>query len=225
VNRLDARARSARDYAGAGRGAGASPRRVVPWRAEPDGRRQRTLRTRAAILDGLVELISEGVKRPTTRQIASRAGVAIRSIGQQFATREEMLAAAAMQLGTRIDRAEPVDATLPTAEKVAAFVRARAVFLEASRAFRVASMAYASESQVITRVLDAFTKARRADVGRVFAAELSGHEPGNRAIRFDAIDLSISGRVWDGLREELGLAPEAAEARVEFMVRALLRGG
>jgi TetR/AcrR family transcriptional regulator of autoinduction and epiphytic fitness len=197
--------------------------RANPWTAEPDGRRQRTLRTRAAILDALLELVGEGVMRPTARQIASRAGIAMRSIGQHFASREQLLAAAAMQLGTRIDRAEPVDATLPLGERIACFVSARTVFLEASRAFRLASQAFATESPAVAQALDAFTQARRADVGRVFARELSAREPEGRAVLFDAIDLTVSGRFWDGLRDELGLAPAAAGARIELVVRALLR--
>jgi TetR/AcrR family transcriptional regulator, regulator of autoinduction and epiphytic fitness len=192
------------------------------WANEPDGRRQRALRTRAAILDALITLVAEGTHRPTARQIATRAGVAIRSIGQHFPSREQLLAAAAMQLGTRIERAEPVDAALPLSERIPAFVRARTVFLEASRAFRIASHAFASESAAVTQALDAFTKARRADVGRVFAAELAAREAPERAILFDAIDLAVCGRAWDCLRDELGLTPTAAAARVELTVRRLL---
>jgi TetR/AcrR family transcriptional regulator, regulator of autoinduction and epiphytic fitness len=196
--------------------------RPEPWRNEPDGRRQRTLRTKAAILDALIELVGEGVMRPTARQIANRSGVAMRSIGQHFASREQLLAAAAMQLGTRIERGEPVDAALPLAERIPAFVSSRAIFLEASRAFRGASLAFAPESPTVAQVLDAFTKARRADVGRVFAAELAALPPDDRAVLFDAIDLAVSGRMWDGLREELGLSPEASQARIHCTVRALL---
>jgi AcrR family transcriptional regulator len=197
-------------------------RPAEPWRNEPDGRRQRTLRTKAAILDALIELVGEGVMRPTARQIASRSGVAMRSIGQHFASREQLLAAAAMQLGTRIERGEPVDASLPLAARIPAFVRSRAIFLEASRAFRLASIAFAPESPTVAQALDAFTKARRADVGRVFAAELSKLASDERAVLFDAIDLAVSGRSWDHFRETLGLSSEQARTRVELIVRSLL---
>lgn len=196
--------------------------RPAAWEAEPDGRRQRTLRTRAAIVDALIALVGAGNHRPTAREIAAHAGVAIRSIGQHFATREELFAAAAMQVGAQIERGEPVDAALPLAERVPAFVRARAVFLEASRAFRIAALAAAPRSPVVTQVLDAYTKARRADLGRVFAAELSARDPGARAILFDALDLAISGRAWDALRDELGLEAIAAEARLHLLVARLL---
>jgi hypothetical protein len=74
----------------------------------------------------------------------------------------------------------------------------------------------------VTQVLDAFTKARRADLGRVFAAELSAREPGARAVLFDALDLAVSGRAWDALRDELGLEAIAAEARMHLIVSRLL---
>jgi len=197
--------------------------RPESWRAEPDGRRQRTLRTRAAILDALIELVAEGVMRPTARQIAARAKVAMRSIGQHFPSREQLLAAAAMQLGTKIPRGEPVDPSLPLPERIAAFVASRAIFLEASRVFRGASMAFAPESPTVVQALDAFTKARRLDVGRVFATELAALDADERAVLFDALDLAVCGRMWDGLREELGLDIAAAQARVLLTVRALLR--
>jgi AcrR family transcriptional regulator len=196
--------------------------RAEPWRAEPDGRRQRSLRTRDAILEALLALLREGVRRPTARQIAARAKVAIRAIGQHFASREQLLAAVVTQLGTRLERAEPVDPALPLAERVAAFVRARVVFLEASRTLRVAGQAFAGESPVVTQALDAFTQARRADVGRVFAGELAACGSGDRPVLYDTIDLAVSGRVWDGFRDELGLAADVAQVRVEHLVRALL---
>jgi AcrR family transcriptional regulator len=196
-----------------------------PWRGEPDGRRQRSLRTRDAILDALLALLREGVRRPTARQIAARANVAIRAIGQHFASREQLLSAVVTQLGCRLERAEPVDPALPLGERIAAFVRARVVFLEASRTLRVAGQAFAAESPAVTQALDAFTQARRADVGRVFAAELAACAAAHRGVLFDTLDLAVSGRVWDGFRDELGLAADAARLRVEHVVTALLMAG
>ena len=49
-----------------------------------DGRRQRSARSRAAIIEASFELMQEGVLAPTAQQIAERAGVGIRSFFRHF---------------------------------------------------------------------------------------------------------------------------------------------
>ncbi|NKI16714.1 TetR/AcrR family transcriptional regulator [Spongiibacter sp. KMU-166] len=49
-----------------------------------DGRRQRTERSRAAIVAAAVELVNAGVLIPTAQQIAERAGVGLRTFFRHF---------------------------------------------------------------------------------------------------------------------------------------------
>ena len=58
----------------------------------PDGRRQRSERSRQAILDAGAALIEEGVLVPTAQQISARAGVGIRSFFRHFADMESLFA-------------------------------------------------------------------------------------------------------------------------------------
>ena len=48
--------------------------------AELDGRRARTVRTRAAILEAVLALLRGGDINPTAAEIARQAGVSLRSI-------------------------------------------------------------------------------------------------------------------------------------------------
>ena len=57
-----------------------------------DGRVQRGERTRQAIVHALLDLLNEGVVEPTSQQIASMAGVSVRSIFQHFDDLEALYA-------------------------------------------------------------------------------------------------------------------------------------
>ena len=58
--------------------------------AAPDGRRLRSERSRQAIIDASVALITEGVLVPTAQQISERAGVGIRSFFRHFSDMENL---------------------------------------------------------------------------------------------------------------------------------------
>jgi len=57
---------------------------VAPKSARVDGRRQRSERTRQAIMDAYIALLRERPQIPTAAQIAVRAGVSTRSIFERF---------------------------------------------------------------------------------------------------------------------------------------------
>jgi len=60
---------------------------------QADGRRQRSERSRQAIIDAALELMQEGVLAPTAQGISDRAGVGIRSFFRHFADMEAVVAA------------------------------------------------------------------------------------------------------------------------------------
>lgn len=55
-----------------------------------DGRRQRSLRTRQAIVEAYVSLLHENPQMPTAAQIAERAGCSLRSIFERFADMDQL---------------------------------------------------------------------------------------------------------------------------------------
>ena len=57
---------------------------AVTDQVEPDGRRARRERGREAVIDALIELVSEGVFPPTTDAIIERSGVSLSSIFRYF---------------------------------------------------------------------------------------------------------------------------------------------
>ncbi|WP_197519851.1 TetR/AcrR family transcriptional regulator [Pseudonocardia sp. HH130630-07] len=67
-----------------------------------DGRRHRSARTRAALLDAAVEIIcTDGVAAVTQRAVAARAGTSLASTTYHFRTAEDLLVAAFELTSTR----------------------------------------------------------------------------------------------------------------------------
>ena len=82
--------------------------------ARVDGRSARAERTRAAIVEALLELNREGDLKPTGERIAERAGVSLRALWANFKDMEALFAAASARLLERQDAEHrPISADLP----------------------------------------------------------------------------------------------------------------
>src|SRR3954451_21947288 len=106
-----------------------------------DGRTARAQRTRAAVVDALLQLINEGDLRPTAPRIAERAKVSLRSVFQHFNDLEALYAAATsreIDIIAGMVEALPTDGPLPS--RVAAFVDQPSGVGEARAAVPRASM-------------------------------------------------------------------------------------
>ena len=184
-----------------------------------DGRRERSKRTRAAIVGALTELLDEGRIEPTAVDIAGRAGVAVQSIGQHFSSREELLLAVAHHHTERLVHA-PLDAAAPFDARLERFVAERARELEGSRAMRGAAAAVLARSPGVARALHVVAQERRREAARVFSAEIAGTaEPAQTEL---TVALVTSGRAWDALRVDLGLGVKAARDHLARLLRRSL---
>jgi TetR/AcrR family transcriptional regulator of autoinduction and epiphytic fitness len=195
----------------------------VPAVAEKvDGRRERTKRTRAAIVEALTALLDEGRIEPTAAVIAERAGVAVRSIAQHFSSREELLLAVAEHHTQRLPRARAgEDAGGTFDERLARFVAKRARELEVSRAMRGAAAVVLADSPAVARALETVAKGRRKETAETFAEEIARQPDAMAAER--TLALVTSGRAWDAMRAELGLGVKGARDQLATMVRRALR--
>ncbi len=191
---------------------------VAPAR---DGRHLRSERTRAAIVSALLTLAAEGELAPTAQQIADAAGVALRSIRQHFATREELFVAAAAEHARRTkDLRVDVEPAAPLATRIATFAKVRAKELETTAPLRHAAELAEETSQIVARAMAAARTQRRKDVARVFAKELAA--AADTDVLLDLLDLVASGRGYDMLRRDRGHSEAAARGRMErFLASAL----
>ena len=190
---------------------------MLPVKTEPkrDGRHARAERTHEAIVNALLELADEGNLSPTARQIADRADIALRSIRQHFASREALFLAAAAAHAKRSGTTEPISPKGRVHERVATFVKARAIVLEQTSALRRAASLEESKSAAISRTMNAVSRARRHEVERMFAHELDRLNAEERKTILDAADLASSGRSWDAMRRDMKLSVDAARDVME----------
>jgi len=191
-----------------------NPTRAVPPVTKEDGRHARKARTREAIVSALLELLDEGVSEPTAAQMAARAKVAVRSIGQHFKSREELLLAVAGRHSARLPTPTPPSPTRSFDARLAHFVSTRVRVLEASAAVRRAAQRGAGASKAITKALAETARKRRDELRASLGAELK-KAPSWAA---SAAETMASGAAWDALRQEQRLSPAAAE---QVIVQAL----
>lgn len=194
-----------------------APRRV-------DGRRLRAVRTRASIVAALYELVRDGDPAPTAAKIAERAGVALRSIGQHFPSREALLTAVAEHHAARSGSAPvafPAGGSL--AHRLAAFVRARADELERTAPLRRAIAAMPAPSEAVVGAQRRDRDRRRNEIGAAFAAEVEAAATSDRARLLDRLYVVSSGPTWDVMRNHLGLPARAAATQMSLLVEAVIR--
>ena len=184
-----------------------------------DGRRARRNRSRDLAVDALLDLLGEGVLRPTAQQVAERSGVSLRSIFRIFDDVETLNAAAAARQLSRI-RHLFVDVmptgTLP--ERVAQVVDINARLYESVAPIRRAALRAAPESPALQEQLARARGWVRSEVERVFAPELA---TAHRDIAA-AVELVLSFEAWDQLRSGQGVSLPRATATVVRTITALL---
>lgn len=105
-----------------------------------DGRHRRSQKSRAKLADALLDLVAEGNVRPSSAQIAERAGVTPRTLFNQFGDLDSLLEAAGGRLVERILPLLPHAGTGTLTERTARFTRELADCLELLGPVRYAAL-------------------------------------------------------------------------------------
>jgi AcrR family transcriptional regulator len=189
-----------------------------------DGRIARGERTRAAIVEAFLDLLSEGVDQPRARQIAARAGVSVRTIFQHFddleGLRSDVVAAQAERLAPFF---EDLDSTGELPGRIAALATRRAELFEFISPVRRA-IETAGRSETFDRGRRQLDRRLRAQLEAQFPAELAAMERSERAARLAAADALCSYAAWDHLRRAQGKSVlQARRALVEALGALLVR--
>lgn len=186
-----------------------------------DGRRARRHRSRDLAVDALLDLLDEGVLRPTAQQVAERSGVSLRSIFRIFEDVQSLHEAATVRHLSRVGHLfVPLAAEGSLPVRVRATVDTLAAVYEAVGPIRRAALRLAPESTVFQERLLQARAWLRDGLARVFAAELAvPHAPPTRAAALEAL---VSFEAWDQLRTSQRLsAADAAEVLRDAAVALL----
>ena len=182
-----------------------------------DGRTARSERTRNAIVDAHISLITGGDLRPTADRIAREAGVSLRALWSHFADMEALFAASSQRILDRRDAShEPISADLPLDERISAFCHQRARMLEQIGPAARAAALKEPFSPALQRYRKLHTERVRDELRGLFP-EIHGNDE-----LLAALTAVSMWNTWDTLRTPMELGPDNARAALQRTITALL---
>ena len=150
--------------------------------ARPDGRFERSRRTRTAVIDALLELQAEGELGPSAKRVAERAGVSPRTMYLHFADMEALFVEVGDRFLARLAGiGEPVPHTGPFERRLGLFCQRRAEVLEALLPVFRSARIRQPFSAALQSNRDRYVLASDLEVDAVFAPELQAL-PGPSAV-------------------------------------------
>lgn len=177
-----------------------------------DGRRARSLRTRASIVDAFLALLRETGSVPTAAQIGRRAGCSTRSVFERFADFKTLYAAAFDHI-LKSGLALPVG-DIPgrdRAVRTAFFVKVRATNCENwLPLWRVLVRADMGAVEGLKARIDIVRAMSRARVELMFEPELGAMPTDRREATLIAVEALTDYESWGRLREHYALSFDAA---------------
>jgi AcrR family transcriptional regulator len=189
----------------------------------PDGRATRAARTREAIVDALLALNDRGELQPSARDIATEAGVALRTVYVHFDDVEALILAAADRQRTRLEETlPPIVDDGPFSRRFDAFWVRRTTMHEVGAPVRIAAQLREPRSPALQKVMRRSRKLLRAEIAHCFAPELAlSGDLGPQLLC--ALDVVASSGTWDALRTHQGLDVDDATDKARAMALALFR--
>lgn len=189
--------------------------------APVDGRSARAERTRTAIVDAVMELLTEGDFQPTANRIAERAGISLRLIYHHFGDLESLYRAVGQRSLERLaDRTHRIPVDQPLDDRIDQLVTQRADVLEwLTPIMRAAQINIGASAGALTRRSLLHTRGER-EVEVVFARELDPLEGERRTTVTSALNGVLFWGHWDDLRTS-GRSIDEARDSVLLTVRAI----
>jgi TetR/AcrR family transcriptional regulator of autoinduction and epiphytic fitness len=191
----------------------------------PDGRRERSKRSRAAIIDALLGLMPAATRRPTIEEIAEAAGVSERSVYRHFPDADSLVEAA---VNRRVEVMAPlaiveIEPDEPTEKKVAALIDRMMEFYEASMPLRHIADRILDETDVLADVDDLRRTFLHDQLELLFAPELkSCTGASDRALMLDSLEVVTAWTSWQHLTVDQRLSrDDAAEVMASLAIRAI----
>ena len=181
----------------------------------PDGRRQRSENSRNRIVAAMIDLVADGRITPSAEEVASRAGVGLRTVFRHFTDMESLYAAMTGRLAEHYEMwLIPFDSTDWQGQLVEVIER-RTTTYERLLPFKRAGDAHRHTSPAI--------QAEHARILAMMRQRLRSFMP--RAITdddvcFETIDLMLSFEAWQRLRDEQRLPIDLAR---RIVLREVLR--
>ncbi len=183
-----------------------------------DGRTQRAIRSRRAIVAAIYRLVGDGALRPTAQEVAEEAGVGIRTVFRHFEDMEGLHAAMSARVAS--EALALLLAGEPSGDlraRCRGMVDCRIGFFEKIAPYKRSGALYRWASEYLQREHSRMVRGLRIELCR-WLPEVEKFPDEVAA----AIELIASFEAWDRLRVEQRLGRERARAVVERATVALL---
>jgi AcrR family transcriptional regulator len=189
-------------------------------REETDGRRRRSLDSRARIVAAMLELTRETAAAPSAEQVAQRAGVGLRTVFRHFQDMDSLYSEISRPFEAELrEWAQRPFKGETWQERVLELIQRRSTAFEVVAPFRRASDAMRHSSALL--------QAQHAVLTTTLRSILRGLIPKGAVdpATFEALDLLLGYEAWSRLRREQGLSPAQARKILQTAVKALIGEG
>ncbi len=182
-----------------------------------DGRRQRSERSRAQIIEAMFDLIREGDMSPSAAKVAERAQVGLRTVFRHFEDMDSLY----VEMAERIT-SEVMPKVLAPFEagdwrgRLFEHVERRIEIYEYILPVRVSANLRRFQSRFLMDGYRRFLVMERAGLRAILPPEIAS----DRA-KFAALEAAASFQTWRRLRQDQNLPPETAGEVMLFMARRL----
>jgi AcrR family transcriptional regulator len=190
----------------------------MPDTTQTDGRRQRTVDSRARIIQAMLDLVREGVVIPNAEQVAERAKVGLRSVFRHFNDMDSLFRELTnlIEIDARETFLRPVTGETAQA-RLDDLIQRRSGLFERISPFQLASLAHRAKSEFLSQDAQRQALLLRELLKQALTPEIVANFE-----RFEALDVLLSFSTWNRLRREQGLSVDQARAVIETTTRLLL---
>ena len=181
--------------------------------AKVDGRRARSERSQAALIEALLELLQQSSEVPSSRQIAELAGVTQRTLFNHFDHLGQLFAAAQAERLSRLAASvRGVDSSTPLVQRVQAFAESFAESLEQNSTVFWVGYTRSADAPEVAAKLDELALMLRSCIEETFPSELDAMDAQRRTDAMAVLELAVSPIGWHLRRDLQGLSADAARS-------------
>jgi TetR/AcrR family transcriptional regulator of autoinduction and epiphytic fitness len=199
------------------------PGASAPAAAVVDGRHARSERSRQAMVDALLDLLRSGTLRPSSAQIAERAGVTQRTLFNQFGDMDSLISAVAARQSERVLSLLPNAGDGCLDERADRYCEGLEVLLEETMNVRWAVITSATPLAPASAAVGTARQFVRRRIADAFAPELDALPDDVADEVLEALEMETDPVVWRLRRTQQELSAPAARAVVQRTILALLR--
>lgn len=182
-----------------------------------DGRRVRGADNRRRIVDALLKHVAAGTVSPSAEQVATEAGVGLRTVFRHFADMDSLYREISERMTAEIQPIvqRPHEAT-DWRERLVELIDRRAQVFERLLPFKIAGDAHRHGSPFLTTEQSAIVKTLRQTLRSAVGTKFADDK-----LRFEALDQALSFEAWRRLRVDQGLSTRDARAVMLLASEAL----